>query len=163
MLFRSLMKKDIDLIGCSAFGYWRDVGNPESYREVHDDILNERVEFNFEGIKKVFPDGILYSAQKYELKDGVDILDKVVLGKNVTIGKGVKLHNVVIGDNVIVDDFCKIRNSVIWDNVEIQNNVILDSCVICNNNILGNNMQAKAGLILAEGCEVGSQIGRAHV
>lgn len=157
-LFPLLMKKDIDLIGCSAFGYWRDVGNPESYREVHDDILNKRVEFNFEGIKKVFPDGILYSTQKYELKEGVNIFDKVMLGKNVTIGKGVKLHNVVIGDNVIVDDFCKIRNSVIWDNVEIQNNVSLDSCVICNNNILGNNMQAKAGLILAEGCEVGSLV-----
>ena len=157
-LFPLLMKKEVDLIACSAFGYWRDVGNPESYREVYDDILNERVDFNFEGIKKVFPEGVLYSAQKYNFKEGVAIIDKVILGKNVTIGKGVKLHNVVVGDNVVIDDFCKIRNSVIWDDVEIQNNVLLDGCVICNNNILGADMQAKAGLILAEGCEIGNLV-----
>lgn len=157
-LFPLLMTKGIDLIGCSASGYWRDVGNPDSYREVYDDILNDRVEFSFEGIKRVFPDGLLYSAVEYEFKDGVDILDRVVLGKNVVIGKGVKLHNVVVGDNTTIGDFSKIRNSVIWNDVIIENNVALDSCVICNNTTLGNNMQAKAGLILAEGCEVGSLV-----
>ena len=157
-LFPLLMKKNIDLIGCSATGYWRDVGNPDSYREVYEDILNDRVDFNFAGIKKEFPDGVLYSDEEYEFQDNVDIIDKVVIGKNVTIGKGVKLHNVVIGDNTTISDFCKIRNSVIWNDVVIQNNVALDSCVICNNNIIGNNMQAKAGLILAEWCEVGALV-----
>lgn len=92
-LFPLLMKKNIDLIGCSASGYWRDVGNPDSYREVYEDILNDRVDFKFEGIKKVFPDGVLYSDEEYEFKENVDIIDKVVIGKNVKIGKGVKLQS----------------------------------------------------------------------
>lgn len=154
-LFPLLMKKEIDLIGCSATGYWRDVGNPESYREVYDDILSDRVDFTFAGDKKQFPDGVLYCSKEYELPSGVEILGKVILGKNVTIGKWVKLHNVVIGDNTVIGDFCKIRNTVIWENANIGNDVALDSCVICNNTIIGNNTQAKAGMILAEGCEIG--------
>lgn len=157
-LFPLLMKKGIEFIGCNAYGYWRDVGSPESYREVYDDILNDRVNFNFEGNKRVFCDGVLYAGKEYELLKGVEILDKVVIGKNVTIGKWVKLHNVVIGDDVVIGDFCKIRNSVLWSDVVIGNDVALDSCVICNNNKIGNSTQAKAGLILAEGCEVGSLV-----
>lgn len=157
-LFPLLMKKEIDLMGCNATGYWRDVGNPESYREVYDDILSDRVDFKFDGTKKQFSDGILYSGKEYELLGGVEILGKVILGKNVTIGKWVKLHNVVIGDNSVIGDFCKIRNTVIWDNATVGNDVALDSCVICNNTIIGNNTQAKAGMILAEGCEIGSLV-----
>ncbi|MBU1658620.1 NTP transferase domain-containing protein [bacterium] len=154
-LFPLLMKKGIDLNGYSLSGYWRDVGNPESYREVYDDILNSRVNFPFSGIKKVFPDGELYGEQQYDLDKSVEILGKVVLGENVKIGKGVKLNNVVIGNNTVIGDFCKIRNTVIWNDSVIENGVVLDSCVICNNTSIGNNTQAKAGLILAEGCEVG--------
>ncbi|MFA6192090.1 MAG: sugar phosphate nucleotidyltransferase [Sulfurimonas sp.] len=154
-LFPLLMKKNVSLNGCSASGYWRDVGNPESYREVYDDILSGRVDFDFGSDEKVFSDGILYGGKEYGELNGVEILGKVVLGKNVTIGKWVKLHNVVIGDNSVIGDFCKIRNTVIWDNTTIGNDVALDSCVICNNATIGNNTQAKAGMILAEGCEIG--------
>lgn len=157
-LFPLLMKHGVDLMACSASGYWRDVGNPESYREVYDDILNGRVDFKFDGVGKNFPDGVLYSGGEYKLLSGVEILDKVVLGKNVTLGKWVKLHNVVIGDNTVIGDFSKIRNTVIWENAKIGNDVTLDSCVICNNTVLGDNTQAKAGLILAEGCEIGNLV-----
>jgi mannose-1-phosphate guanylyltransferase/phosphomannomutase len=157
-LFPLLMKKGIELMGCGASGYWRDVGNPESYREVYDDILNDRLEFNFDTDRIFFPDGVLYGGREYEELKGVEILDKVVLGRNITIGKWVKLHNVVIGDNTTIGDFCKIRDTVIWENSVIGNDVALDSCVICNNTTIGNSTQAKAGLILAEGCEVGSLV-----
>ncbi|MFA6195516.1 MAG: sugar phosphate nucleotidyltransferase [Sulfurimonas sp.] len=154
-LFPLLMKKDIDLNGYSLSGYWRDVGNPESYREVYDDILNGRVNFNFYGNKTVFPDGELYSDVNYDIDKSIEILGKVVLGKNVTLGKGVKLKNVVIGDNTSLGDFCKIRNTVLWNDSKIENSVVLDSCVICNSTTIGDNTEAKAGLILAEGCEIG--------
>jgi mannose-1-phosphate guanylyltransferase/phosphomannomutase len=42
-LFPKLMKENITLWGCALEGYWRDVGNPESYREVYKDIFNEEV------------------------------------------------------------------------------------------------------------------------
>lgn len=35
---------------------------------------------------------------------------------------------------------------------------MLDACVICNNNIIGKNVTVKAGMILAEGCEIGQLV-----
>ena len=157
-LFPRLMKEGVELIAGNAEGYWRDVGNPESYRDVYEDILTKKVNIKFLGKKTVFSDGILYSDESYDLDKSIEITGIVVLGKNVKLGNGVKLNNVVLGDNVSIAKDCKIRNTVMWNDIKIGKNAMLDACVICNNNIIGKNVTVKAGLILAEGCEVGQLV-----
>jgi len=154
-LFPLLMKEGIDLMGYNAKGYWRDVGNPDSYREVHDDILRQRLKFKIPGKKVDYPDGTLWLTGESEIDESVEIVGNVVIGGNVRIGKGSKLNNVVIGDNVTMGEWCHIRNSVLWHDIEIGKKFILDNGVICNDNHIGDNVTAKAGLILAEGCTVG--------
>jgi len=157
-LFPSLMREGIDLMAGYAEGYWRDVGNPESYRDVYDDILSGKVDLKIAGEKSIFPDGVLYSEEEYSFDKSIEFVGTVVLGKNVTLKNGVKLNNVVIGDNVIIGKDSKIRNTVIWNDVDIFRNVKLDSCVICNDNKICKNVTAKAGMILAEGCEIGQLV-----
>ena len=157
-LFPLLMKEGIDLMGFNAVGYWRDVGNPDSYREVHDDILNERLNFNIPGKKVDYPDGTLYLTGESRLDESIEIIGNVVIGANVHIGRGTKLNNVVIGDNVNLGEECQIRNSVLWHNIEIGKKFVLDNGIICNNNRIDDNVTAKAGLILAEGCTVGKLV-----
>ncbi len=154
-LFPLLMKEGIDLMGYNAKGYWRDVGNPDSYREVHEDILNERLNFRIPGRRVDYPDGTLWLTGESELNPSVEILGNVVIGNNVKIGKGSKLNNCAIGDNVTMGEECKIRNSILWHDIEIGNRFVLDNGVICNDNVIGDGVTAKAGLILAEGCKVG--------
>jgi len=154
-LFPLLMKRGVALMGYNLEGYWRDVGNPESYREVYDDIMHERVVFDFGPEAKRFAEGVLYAESGIELDPGVEIVGKVVLGKNVTIGKGTLLNNVVIGDDVTIGTNCKIRNSVFWNDVSVGRNAVIDNAVVCAQNVIGKNVHAKAGLILAEGCEIG--------
>lgn len=154
-LFPNLMKNNITLMGYNLKGYWRDVGNPESYREVHQDILANRFNFGIQGLPTPYPDGILYSDVSYELDKSIEIIGNVVLGKNVVIKKNVRLNNVIIGDNVTIGSDCNIRNSVFWNNITIGKNAKLDGCIICYDNVIGKNVTAKAGLILAQNCEVG--------
>ena len=154
-LFPKLMREGIDLMAGYSEGYWRDVGNPESYRDVYDDILTGKVKFNIDGETTPFPDGVLYSDETYSFDESIEIVGTVVLGKNVILKKGVKLNNVVIGDNVTVGKESKIRNSVIWNDVDIHAKAKLDGCVICNDNVIGKNVTANAGMIMAEGCEIG--------
>ncbi|MDD3059747.1 MAG: sugar phosphate nucleotidyltransferase [Sulfurimonas sp.] len=157
-LFPRLMREVIELMAGNAEGYWRDVGNPESYRDVYDDLLSGKVNFKMPGIKTVFPDGVLYSDEAYTLDKSIEIIGNVVLGKNVLLETGVKLNNVVLGDNVHIGPDCKIRNSVMWENVSVGKNAMLDGCVICNDNVIGKNFTVKAGMILAEGCEIGQLV-----
>ena len=157
-LFPLLMRKEIELTAGYAKGYWRDVGNPESYRDVYEDILTGKVNFKIPGKVTQFPDGVLYSDETYDLDKSIEIIGTVVLGKNVTLSTGVKLNNVVLGDNVVINKHAKVRNSAVWNDVKIGKNTILDNCVICNNNKISKNVVAKAGLILAEGCEIGQLV-----
>ncbi len=154
-LFPLLMEEGVDIMGYDAAGYWRDVGNPESYREVHDDIFNKRLDFKIPAKKVDYPDGTLYLTGESEIGPDVEIIDTVVIGDNVKIGKRTRLHNVSIGDNVTIGNECRIRNSVLWHDISIGKKVVLDNSVICNDNKIGDGVVAKAGLILAEGCEVG--------
>ncbi len=155
-LFPQLMNRGISLMGYALEGYWRDVGNPESYREVYEDILGGKVNFTIPAKhKQSFPDGTLYSDHKYKLDASIEIIGHVVLGENVTLDKGVKLNNVVLGDNVTIGKNSNVRNTVCWDHVTIGKNAKLDNCVICNDNTIDKNVTAKAGLILAQGCEIG--------
>lgn len=154
-LFPLLMKNNIELMAYNMAGYWRDVGNPDSYREVHADILNEKVKFKIPGIKTEFPDGTLYSSVPYTLDKSIEIIGNVVLGKDVILKKNIKLNNTVIGNNVIVGSDSNIRNSVLWSDIKIGKNAKFDNCVICYDNVIDKNVTAKAGLILAQGCEVG--------
>ncbi len=157
-LFPRLMREGIDLMAGYAKGYWRDVGNPESYREVYEDILSGKVNFKINGKKQIFPDGVLYSKNGYKLDKSIEIIGTVVLGEGVTLKKNIKLNNIVIGDSVTIGKDSNIRNSVIWENVTIGRGAKLDGCVICNNNKIGKNFTAKAGLILAENCEIGELV-----
>ncbi|MBN2896316.1 MAG: NTP transferase domain-containing protein [Campylobacterales bacterium] len=154
-LFPNLMKRGIDLMGFNLEGYWRDVGNPESYRDVYEDLLGGQVNFTIPGTAQRHAEGTLYSDNPYKLDKSVEIVGTVVLGENVHIGHDVKLSNVVIGDNAVIEKGCVIRNSVIWHDTKVGKNTKLDHCVICNHNIIGKNVTAKAGMILAEGCEIG--------
>jgi mannose-1-phosphate guanylyltransferase/phosphomannomutase len=154
-LFPFLMKEGIDIMSYDARGYWRDVGNPESYREVYDDIFKNKLNFEIPGKKIEYPDGILYLTGESKVDSSVSIIDTVVIGDNVDIGKGVRLHNVVIGDNVKIGKDSRLHNSVLWNDIQIGKKVILDNSVICNNNNISDSVTAKAGLILAEKCNVG--------
>ncbi len=154
-LFPLLMREGIELIAGNAKGYWRDVGNPESYRDVYEDIMNERVDIEI-GIKEhYYPDGILYYDGVPNLHDSVEIIGKVVLGDHVKIGERTKLKNVVIGNDVTIGEDTKLSNTVVWENVEIGKGVKIDHGVICNNNTIGRNTKVSAGIILAEGCDIG--------
>lgn len=157
-LFPLLMKEGVELIAGNAKGYWRDVGNPDSYREAHEDIMSGRVDFKIPGNMTKYPDGILYSDEPYKLDECVEIIGNVVLGKNVHIGERTKLKNIVIGDDITIGEDCKISNSVIWENVTIDKGTKIDNGVICNNNVIGRNTKMTAGIILAEGCRIGELV-----
>ncbi|BCD62259.1 mannose-1-phosphate guanylyltransferase / phosphomannomutase [Nitratiruptor sp. YY08-26] len=154
-LFPLLMQEGIDLLGYTAHGYWRDVGNPESYREVHRDLFLEKVHFDIPGKVIEYPEGTLYLQGNSEIDKSVEIIDTVVIGDNVKIGKNSRLHNVTIGDNVTIGEECKLRNSILWHDITIGKKCVFDNAVICNDNIIEDMVTAKAGVILAEGCHVG--------
>ncbi len=156
-LFPSLMARDIDLWGYTTDGYWRDVGNPQSYREVHQDILRGMVKLDIKGHRKDFKDGVLYSETNIELDEG-QVKGLVIVGKNVKISKEVVLEDAVIGDEVVIGEDSRVKSSVFWNNVETGKDNNIKNSVICNANKIGDRVVVKEGVIVAEDCDIGDNV-----
>lgn len=157
-LFPSMMKQDIPLWGCPIKGYWRDVGNPESYRDVYKDIMNGEIELPFKGQRKEIDKGVVYSEKGVSLDKKIRVEGTVVLGKNVTITEGVTLKDCVIGDNTRVSKHSEVLNTVLWHDIKIGGKVKLNNSIICNNNVIKDDSKASFGVIMAEKCLVNRKV-----
>jgi mannose-1-phosphate guanylyltransferase/phosphomannomutase len=151
-LFPKLMSEGVDLWGCHIEGYWRDVGNPQSYREVHQDILNEKINYDFEGELVEFEKGKVWT--KSRLPKNINIEGSVVIDKNVRLGENVTLINSCIGKNTGIDDNSYIEESVIWHDVEIGKEVKINNAVICDEVIIQDKVKIVKGAIVARKCKI---------
>ena len=157
-LFPKLMKENITLWGCSLEGYWRDVGNPESYRDVYKDIFNEEVVLQFAGNQESMPQAVIYKEKGVEIHEKVRLKGVVVLGKNVEISEGVTLENVCLGDNCKIGKHVEIIQSVLWQNVTVETKSKLKNAVICNDNTIKEEVKVSLGVIVAEQCEINKKV-----
>ncbi len=157
-LFPTLMANDIPLWGCSIEGYWRDVGNPQSYREVYDDIFSGLISLPYKGKKVDYEQGTAYLEENVELPEKIRIYGTVVIGKNTKVAEGVTLNNVSIGANVKIKKHSEIVNTTLWNDVSVGQKVILKNSVICNDNIIKDDVKAPFGVIMAENCQIGKKV-----
>ncbi|GHV05689.1 mannose-1-phosphate guanyltransferase [Campylobacterota bacterium] len=157
-LFPKLMNEGITLWGCNATGYWRDVGNPLSYREAMEDILAKRVELPINGKRVKVGDGIAYTGEGSDLPKGVAIEGIVVIGNNVQIAKDAVLRNVIIGDNCRVEKKSVLENCTLWNNTAIGESCRIKDAVLCNNTVIRDKVTISYGAIVAEECELGNNV-----
>ncbi len=157
-LFPALMAQGKVLWGCLMEGYWRDVGNPESYRSVHKEIFEGKARFEYQGELREDKTGSLYSAKGVKIPADLKIRGTVVVAKGVVIGKGCELHNCVIGEGSVIGDRCRIDSSVIWENVSIGERSVLVNTVVADDCALGEKVHVVQGAMIAHGCRIGKNV-----
>lgn len=126
-IFPLMLKKGFKLAVFRGDSYWIDIGTPQKYMQVHNDIFNGQCtvsENNFLSDK-------VYGLSNADLNPTAKINGPVWFGKNVHIGA-----NAVIGPNVVIGNGfesgrgCEIHDSVIWNNVSIGSGVDINHSVI---------------------------------
>mgnify|MGYP000579576244 CR=1 FL=1 len=153
-LFPHLLEKNMGLYGYVAEGYWRDIGNLNEYQEAHFDILNNAVQISYEEKKHndyyVGENSVIHT-------DKENLSGKIIIGKNCTIGKNVKITQSVIGDYCIIEDGAIINNSIIWSKTTIGKSAELSSCVVgkwCN---IGDNARINENVFISDKCLIGKE------
>ncbi len=158
-LFPKLMESQVPIFGYNAKGYWRDVGNPNSYRDSLLDILEDKMNLPTKGLmEKTYENGRLFYEKEAYLPENMTITGKVVLGMDVTIQEGVHLENCAIGSNSVVGEKTRIVDSILWDYVTIGQNCQIKKCVLCNEVNFGQGIHAEHGCIIAENTDVGNYV-----
>jgi len=154
-LFPKLMASGVDLFGYNAKGYWRDVGNPDSYRAALIDILNGEVTLPIDG-EIIEQDGAtIYVSEKAKLGN-IKAEGQVILGKGAIVEDGATIKNSVIGPNTKIAKKSVIENSILWSDCVVGEKCNFKNAVLCNNVNLGTNVKGEQGFIIAENTEVGN-------
>lgn len=157
-LFPKLMASGTDIYGYNAKGYWRDVGNPDSYRAALLDILNEQVVLPLPGEELESTEATVYQGINVVIDESAVLEGLVVLGDECKVGKNAVIRNSVLADGCSVGEKSSVENSIFWNEVQIGKNCDLINTVLCNGVKIGKGVKAEHGVIIAEGTEVGPQV-----
>jgi len=157
-LFPKLMASGIDIFGYNAKGYWRDVGNPDSYRAALLDILNKEVTLPLAGEKTEKDGAVIYAGLDVKISDSARFEGLVVLGDSCTIEAGAVVKNSVLASRCTISAKSSVENSILWNEVSIGKDCVLANTVICNDVKFGKGVKAEHGVIIAEGTEVGQHV-----
>lgn len=156
-LFPKLLDKGEALFGYPAKGYWRDIGNTDSYREAHHDIFRGKVNVRIDETKQDLVGKDLRIGADVRLDNAAQLEGTVVIGDNCQIRGGSNIKDSVIGRNCTIEAGVKLSRCVIWDNVYVKRGAKLNDCVLCNNVSVGNGVMADEGVIVAEDTSIGEE------
>ncbi|MBN2720438.1 MAG: NTP transferase domain-containing protein [Proteobacteria bacterium] len=150
-LFPKLLKGGKPLFAHKAQGYWKDVGNPESYRSVHKDAFLGRVKIPFPGEAVKAGSGTVWLAEGAKVLKGARISGTVALGGGVRLPRG-QYSDTIFGEGCRIAPGSRIESSVIWSGVTIGGRCNLKNAVICDKARLGDGVFIPEGAIIASDC-----------
>ncbi len=154
-LFPLLLSEGKGLFGYKYDGYWRDIGDPDSYREGHYDVFDGKVRIRIYGEKLDIVGRDVRVGENVSFDKSVKFEGVVVLGDNTRISRYVFLKNCSVGKNCVIEEGAYLEDAIIWDNVKIGKNTRIIGAVVCNDCQIEDGVYVGKGAILAEKCLVG--------
>ena len=119
--------------------YWRDIGTPTSYREVHEDFLSGKIK-GFDAAESVRAD-IATTA----------VVDKhSVFGEGCIVKPNARIINSVLGAGVHIEEKAVVENSVVWAHTRVSSQSEIRDAVIGRGCHIGKNVSISKGAVLGD-------------
>jgi mannose-1-phosphate guanylyltransferase/phosphomannomutase len=157
-LFPHLLKNKEPLFGFPIKGYWRDIGNTDSYREAHHDIFRGRINVRIDEQKQDLVGKDLRIGDDVKLNETTTVEGTVVIGDNSQILGSAQIKDSVIGRNCTIESGVKLYRCVIWDNVYVKKGARITDAVICSNVRMGQGVVMEEGVIVADDTSIGEEV-----
>ena len=155
-LFPTYLKEGTPIFGCKAEGYWRDVGDPDSYREAVQDALEGKVALGFPGRSRPAGGGTLWTEdENFAIPEGLAIRGTALVCRGARLGKGVTLENAVLGEECSAGDGAHLESTVLWRRARVGRGSVLRRVVLCDGVKVGDEVRMEEGAVVAEGTEIG--------
>ncbi|MGH2712078.1 MAG: sugar phosphate nucleotidyltransferase [Actinomycetota bacterium] len=152
-LFPLLLDMGLPMYGFVAPGYWADIGNLESYLEVHRDILDGKVTVQRSGFE-LHPG--VWVGEGAEIEPGAVIEGPAYIGENTRVEAGVKIRDhTVLGKGVVVKGGAFLHRAVVHDNAYIGSSASLRGCVLGKNSDVKHGARLEEGVVVSDECYVG--------
>ena len=156
-LFPLMLKKKDALFGVTAKGYWRDIGNTDSYREAYHDIFKGRINLKIDEPKQDYVGKDLRIGADVKLEHASGLEGTVVIGDNSQVLGDVRIKDSVIGRNCTIEAGVRLNRCIIWDNSYVKKGARITDSVICSNVRVGQGAVLEEGVIVADETSIGDE------
>jgi mannose-1-phosphate guanylyltransferase/phosphomannomutase len=156
-LFPLMLKKKDALFGVTAKGYWRDIGNTDSYREAYHDIFKGKINLKIDEPKQDFVGKDLRIGVDVKLENVAGLDGTIVIGDNSQILGDVRIKDSVIGRNCTIETGVRLNRCIIWDNSYVKKGARITDSVICSNVRVGQGAVLEEGVIVADETSIGDE------
>ena len=140
-LFPALLEHKEPVMSFVFDKYWIDIGTPQKYLEVHQDILSQ---------KFVSPRIAKSALDRAALPPGAVVDEKSIIDHDVTIREGVRIENSVIGKNCKIDAGAHIVDSVFWSGNTIDADARISGSLIGKGCYIGRSAKLRPGVVLGD-------------
>ncbi len=154
-VFPSVLERGLSLHGMVVDGYWEDVGTLESYRTVHENLLDGEVRIERPGFQL---------RERVWIGEGVEISPDAILNGPVLIGDNSRVEAgavvgayTVLGADVVVKADAHIERSVVHDHCYIGHSARLRGAVVGRANDIREHAHIEEGVVIGDECFVGAR------
>ncbi len=156
-LYPLMLQKEMGLYGKIMEGYWKDVGNVGEYRAAHRHFYDGTLDLDLKADVSRQDGATVYRGAGVRAESNVEFKGKVVLGDDVVVGAGCKLHNCVIGRRTRIGPHAEIAQSVIWQDSVIGPESVMTNAIVCNATQIGRNVTLLDEVIVSDDCVIGDE------
>ena len=150
-LFPLMLRDHRPMYAYVSQGYWIDIGTPQKYLQVHQDILHKRFRPPVELANSTTEAD---SRQSARISSNTQIDANTLLGRGVEIGEEVRILSSSIGDNCVIGNHATIEGSVIWSGVSIGEHARLIGCIVGSQCQVGRHVVVTRGVVLGDESKV---------
>jgi len=155
-LFPRMLKDNVPMFGYVTKEYWNDIGDINSYRQTHIDILDKKVDIGFD--TEEYEKEIIVGTNTF-LPENVKINPPVFIGQNCSIKEGSSIDSyTILGDNCDIGENSNISRSIIWKNSHIGKSVECRGTILCNKVSAGNNSSFFEGSVIGSECKIADRV-----
>ena len=140
-LFPTLLEHKEPVMSFVFDKYWIDIGTPQKYLEVHQDVLSR---------KFVSPRVGKSTVDRSALPPGAFVDENSIIDQDVTIREGVRIENSVIGKNCKLDAGVHIVDSVLWSANTIDADARINGSLIGKGCYIGRSATLRPGVVLGD-------------
>lgn len=154
-LFPVVLQTGDPMFGFPSRAYWTDIGKPQTYIDVHHDILIGKVKYAFRG--KQIADRVWLEGDA-EIHPSAQIVGPVVIGPGAVIERGARVIGpTVIGPRCRIGPECSLEGAVLWEHNTLGEGVVLRNSVIGSGNTIGAKTHITDGAIVGDNCTLGAE------
>ena len=140
--------------GFTLSDYWFDIGNSSDYRKA-----------NFALTEKIAKKSRVQFARSTVAKNS-KLIPPLLVGRNTHVDSEAKLGpNAVLGKNVFVGKRVRISNSIIFDNVKIGERSTITGAIVATDATIGKGVKIESGAIISPKVSIsdGVKVGRGAI